>query len=110
MPIKLEIATAADAPAIASLLVATSQHPTARYGNGPWSGNVTERGVLFNMRNAVVYVLRKRNKPVATLTLCTKKPWAIDRKYFSPCNRPLYLAAMAVSPDLQRQGIGRLCI
>src|SRR6266850_3748309 len=62
------------------------------------------------MRNAKVYVLRKRNKPIATLTLCTKKPWAIDRKYFSACKRPLYLTSMAVAPDLQRQGIGRLCV
>ena len=35
---------------------------------------------------------------------------AIDRTYFSQCNRPLYLASMAVAPDLQRQGIGRLCV
>ena len=26
------------------------------------------------------------------------------------CKRPLYLTWMAVTPDLQRKGIGRLCI
>ena len=62
------------------------------------------------MRHAAVYVLRKRNTLIATLTLSTKKPWAIDRKYFSKCDRPLYLTSMAVTPDLQRKGIGRLCI
>ena len=62
------------------------------------------------MRNSSVYVVRKRNKLTATLTLSTKKPWAIDRKYFTPCNRPLYLTGMAVAPDLQRLGIGRHCI
>ena len=62
------------------------------------------------MRNAVVYVLRQRNKVIATLTLGPKKPWAIDRKYFSKCDRPLYLTSMAVAPDLQRQGIGRRCL
>jgi len=110
MSIKLKIATTADAPAIASLWVAANQNLTAKYGNGPWSGNVTERGVRFSMRNAAVYVRRKRNQLLATLTLGTKKPWAIDRKYFSKCNRPLYLTAMAVAPDWQRQGIGRLCV
>jgi GNAT superfamily N-acetyltransferase len=47
---------------------------------------------------------------IATLTLCTKKPWAIDRKYFSKCKLPMYLVSMAVHPDWQRQGIGRQCI
>jgi ribosomal protein S18 acetylase RimI-like enzyme len=110
MPARLEIATPDDAPAIASLLVATAQHLTSVHGVGPWSRNTTERGVLFNMRNAAVYVLRRRNKVIATLTLATKKPWAIDRKYFNDSRRPLYLTSMAVAPDLQRQGIGGLCI
>jgi ribosomal protein S18 acetylase RimI-like enzyme len=110
MRTKLEVAKTPDAAAIASLHVAVSEHLTAKYGEGPWSGKRTEKGVLFDMRKAAVYILRKRNKLIATLTLCTKKPWAIDRKYFSQRNRPLYLTSMAVAPDLQRQGIGRLCM
>ena len=110
MRIKLQVAKPQDAAAIAALWVAASEHLTAKYGPGPWSGKRTEKGVLFDMRNAVVYVLRRRNKVTATLTLCTKKPWAIDRKYFSPCNRPLYLTSMAVAPGVQRQGIGQHCI
>lgn len=47
---------------------------------------------------------------MATLTLSTRKPWAIDRNYFSTCKRPLYLTSMAVVPNQQRKGIGRLCI
>jgi GNAT superfamily N-acetyltransferase len=62
------------------------------------------------MKNAAVYVVTRRNQVIATLNLCTKKPWAFDRKYFSVCKRPLYLVSMAVHPDWQRQGIGRLCI
>lgn len=110
MPARLEIATPDDASAIAALLVATAQHLTSKFGKGPWSGNTTERGVRFNMRNASVFVLRKLNKVIATLTLAAKKPWAIDRKYFSNSSRPLYLTSMAVAPHLQRRGIGRLCI
>ncbi len=110
MHITLEAATTHDAAAIASLRTAVSHDLKTKYGEGPWSGNRTEKGVLFDMRHAVVYIARKRNRLIATLTLCTKKPWAIDRKYFSKCNRPLYLTSMAVAPDLQRQGIGRLCL
>ena len=110
MTIKLEIARTEDAPAISSLRIAVAETLTLRYGKGPWSSSGTEKGVLYAMRISSVYVARKRNKLVATLTLSTRKPWAIDRKYFTACNRPLYLTAMAVAPELQHQGIGRLCV
>jgi len=44
---------------------------------------------------------------VATLRLTTRKPWAIDPTYFTPCRLPLYLHDMAIVPHCQRQGIGR---
>lgn len=44
---------------------------------------------------------------VGTLTLVTKKPWAIDTKYFTAVRRALYVLDMAVAPDYQRKGIGR---
>ena len=54
-----------------------------------------------------VYVARDGAEIVATLRLATKKPWAIDTRYFTACSRPLYLVAMAVAPARQRQGLGR---
>lgn len=110
MRLTLRPATPDQAPAIAALRTAVAENLTARHGPGLWSSAVTEKGVLFAMRNAATYVATRRNKIIATLTLCTKKPWAIDRKYFSACRRPLYLVAMAVDPDWQRQGGGRLCV
>lgn len=110
MHLKLQPAMAADVPAIASLQITTSEKLTATYGVGPWSGTTTEKGVLFTMRKASIYIAQRRGRLIAMLALGTKKPWAIDRKYFSQCDRPLYLTAMAVAPELQRQGIGRLCI
>jgi GNAT superfamily N-acetyltransferase len=107
---KLKIATPAAAAAIASLRVATAEQLTAVHGTGPWSGNITEKGVLFNMRQGAVYVLRQRKKIIATLTLSTRKPFAIDRKFLSASKHPIYLTAMAVVPELQRQGIGRHCV
>lgn len=108
--IKLELAKIEDAPAIASLRKAVAEALTSWFGKGPWSSSGTERGVLYAMKISSVYVARRRNNLIASLTLGTRKPWAIDRKYFTPCKRPLYLTSMAVSPDLQRQGIGRLCV
>jgi GNAT superfamily N-acetyltransferase len=62
------------------------------------------------MRTSRVFVARLGTEIVGTLRLATKKPWAIDTSYFSPCRRPLYLLAMAVTPAKQRQGIGRRCL
>ena len=110
MRVKLHIATADDIADLVALRIAVNQHLTAQYGKGYWSGGVTEKGVLSAMRNSAVYVARYRNRLIATLTLCTKKPWAIDIAYFTPATKPLYLTGMAVHPDFQRQGIGRLVL
>ena len=110
MSIKLQVAKMGDAAGIAALQTAAAAHLTARFGEGPWSRPTSDKAVLFQMRNATVYVARDEDEPKATLTLATKKPWAIDRKYFTPCKRPLYLTGMAVAPDDQRKGIGRSCI
>ncbi len=110
MRIELEPATAEDAAAIAVLQTSVAQDLTSKHGKGPWSSAVSERGVLFHMRNGRVYVARQDNGAIATLTLCTKKPWAIDKSYFTACKKPIYLLNMAVDPALQRTGIGRLCL
>jgi GNAT superfamily N-acetyltransferase len=108
--LKLQLATPDDAPALAALHTSVAEHLTSLHGNGPWSAQTTEKGVLFAMRNSQVYVTRQRNQIIATLRLATKKPWAIDKTYFTKSARPLYLLAMAIPPTLQRQGIGRLCM
>ena len=110
MRIKLQVATAVDALDIVALRAAVAAKLTAQYGQGPWSGVSTQKGVLFDMRTSRVFVARQKSRLVATLRSTTKKPWAIDRQYFTPCSRPLYLLSMAAAPELQRQGIGRLCL
>jgi GNAT superfamily N-acetyltransferase len=110
MRIKLQVATADDVAELVALHLAASERLTARYGTGHWSGRTTEKGMLFAMRMATAYVARYRGRLIATLTLSTRKPWAIDRKYFSECERPLYLTGMAVNPGDQRKGVGRLCV
>jgi ribosomal protein S18 acetylase RimI-like enzyme len=110
MRIKLQAATADDVPDLVALRNAAAERLTLEYGQGPWSAAVTERGMLATMRRATVYIARYRGSAIATLTLSTRKPWAIDRKYFSASIRPLYLTNMAVAPDAQRKGSGRRCM
>lgn len=106
----LTLATMDDAAAITALRNATAEKLTAVHGTGPWSGHVSEKGVLFAMRNAKVFVARQRKQIVATVTLAKKKPWAIDTKYFAKSKSPLYLTAMAIAPQQQRKGLGRKCL
>lgn len=110
MHISLEPATPDDAEALAVLRTDVAEHLTATHGRGHWSSAVTSRGVLGRMRTGTVFVARQEGRVAATLCLTTRKPWAIDASYFTPVPQPLYLVDMAVSPDLQRRGIGRACL
>jgi GNAT superfamily N-acetyltransferase len=104
------LAGSGDAAELAALRSAAARALTLRFGEGPWSTEPSERGVVRDFRNADVWVARKGKVIVGTFRLATKKPWAIDTTYFTECRRPLYLTNMAVLPELQRQGIGRRCL
>ena len=110
MPPELTLAGPNDAAAIAELRNAVAADLTTRFGIGHWSSQATERGVRSSMKRESVYVARDADRVIATLTLVTKKPWAIDRQYFTPVTRPLYLISMAVVPARQGTGIGRACL
>ncbi|RPI26980.1 MAG: GNAT family N-acetyltransferase [Acidobacteria bacterium] len=110
MSFEFQPATCDDAAPLAALHTAVADHLTAQHGRGPWSSRASEKGVLHAMRTSRVFVAREGAEIVATLCLATKKPWAIDTRYFAACRRPLYLLSMAVTPARQRQGIGRWCI
>ncbi|MBZ5556017.1 MAG: GNAT family N-acetyltransferase [Acidobacteriia bacterium] len=100
-----------DAAAIAALLADTARHLTATFGQGHWSNIPTERIVLRSMRESRVFVARDAaGRIIATLRLTAKKPFAIDRAYFTQVKRPLYLLDMAVDVSRQRTGIGRQCM
>jgi GNAT superfamily N-acetyltransferase len=105
--VTLKQATAAQAKAIAKLRTAVHERLTHDFGRGPWSSAVTEKGVLYALRTSRVFIVRDGRTLIGTLQLSTAKPWAIDKSYFSKCQQPLYLTAMAVEPDRQRRGIGR---
>jgi len=110
MVLSLSIATENDAAAIAVLRTAVAARLTDEYGQGHWSSEATEKGVMRGIQSSRVIVARSGGAIVGTLRLATKKPWAIDPTYFVAVQRPLYLVDMAVASNLQRQGIGRrLC-
>jgi predicted N-acetyltransferase YhbS len=116
MPMSLSfgIAVEADASAIAAMRNAAAEQLTRKYGQGNWSSLATERSVLLHnfMRPKFQRTLIARDGPnlVATLCLQTKKPWAIDVKYFTSVSKALYLIGMAVHPDWQGKGVGRLIL
>jgi GNAT superfamily N-acetyltransferase len=110
MQFRLELATTDLAPALAELHTAVAGHLTRQFGAGPWSSITSEKGVLLAMRTSKVFVARESSDIVGTLRLTTKKPWAVDTSYFTTCERPVYLLAMAIAPSRQRQGLGRKCL
>ena len=96
-----------DAAELAQLRTAVAEHLTRQFGHGHWSAIVTERGELRSIETSRILIARDDDGiMVATLRLATKKPWAIDKTYFTNVRRPLYLTDMAVAPSVQRIGIG----
>jgi ribosomal protein S18 acetylase RimI-like enzyme len=106
--LSLAIASANDAALVAALRNEAAQHLVARHGEGHWSYQATEKGVLNGMTgNSKVLIAKQQDTIVGSLRLTTKKPWAIDPAYFTKVMQPLYLVDMAVHPGLQRRGIGK---
>ncbi len=110
MRVELVPAEASDATQIALLRNASANDLTTRHGPGFWSAQCTELSPLRDYRAGGLYVARQASRLVASLHLATKKPWAIDRTYFTAAKRPLYLLSMVVAPGFQRRGIGRSCL
>jgi GNAT superfamily N-acetyltransferase len=108
--LSIALAAADDAPLVASLRNAVATALTKRYGLGHWSSMSSEKGVRTSMKRSSIYIARENARAVATFELATKKPWSIDRQYFTEVTRPLYLLGMAVDPEHQRTGLGRQCI
>ena len=110
MSAALTLATPDEAATVAALRNAVASELTTRHGIGHWTSVSSERGVRGDMKRSSVYVWRENGRALGTLQLATRKPWAIDRRFFTPVRRPLYLLGMAVDPAHQRTGIGRRCI
>ena len=106
----IRLATTADVPALSVLRTAVALDLTTRHGQGHWSSLVSERSAELALRHSAVVVLFDDNALIGTLRLGNKKPWAIDKTYFTDVKRAVYLTDMAVDPVRQGQGIGRKLI
>lgn len=87
--------------------IAAANRLTRDFGDGHWSAHTNEASILRDMRASHVIAARASGVIVGTLTLQTKRPWAIDVRYFTPCRKAVYLTNMAVLPERQRSGVGR---
>ena len=101
------LASPDEAAAIAAVRVAAADRLTRDFGDGQWSAHTNDAAVARDITASTVLVARDGATIVGTLTLQTRRPWAIDPHYFTPCKKPLYLVNMAVTPERQRLGIGR---
>jgi ribosomal protein S18 acetylase RimI-like enzyme len=110
MRLRLQLAAVDQAPEISALRLAVAAHLSARFGPGPWSHSSTVKGVLYDLRHSVLYVVIRRRQIIATLALCQRKPWSIAPAYFTKCRQPLYLVSLAVAPVVQGMGVGRACL
>ena len=108
--VQFDIATPDDIPGVISVRVHAAEDLTERFGGGHWSGHATERGVAWDLKQGKVLIARRGASIVGTLKLATRKPWAIDVSYFTPCKQPWYLTNMAVDPAHQGKGIGKRCV
>ena len=110
MRLKLQMATLDDMAELVAMRRRVSEDLAARFGAGFWAGRPTEKGALFQMKFAAVYIARYRGRVIASLALQKRKPWSIDVKHFHEAKKPAYLTSMAVEPALQRKGLGRQCV
>ena len=108
--VSFAVATEADAGAIAELRAAVAHALTLMHGKGHWSSSGTEKGALREIRTSRVILARVGAEILGTLSLGTKKPWAIAPEHFTPVTRVLYLRDMAVAPAAQGHGVGRLLL
>src|SRR5688500_9655951 len=66
-PLTFAIATEKDAASIAALRTAVAGHLTRTFGQGHWSGTVTERGVRYGLKTSRILVARRGSEIVATM-------------------------------------------
>lgn len=100
-------AVAAEAEEIAAVRMAAANDLTLRYGMGLWSSNTTVNLVQLAMKHGRVIIAVSDGAIAGTLTLSKRKPWAIDKSYFTRVKTPIYLTNMAVDPRVQSKGVGR---
>src|SRR5688572_5017201 len=110
MPLSFRFATAADIPALVQLRLAVDADQERRFGRERWSTTISEQSVARGLKSSRVLVACQQRQMIGTIRMETKKPWAIDLRYFTPVQKAVYLHDVDVAPARQRSGIGRALI
>jgi GNAT superfamily N-acetyltransferase len=110
MTLSFRFATGADIPALLKLWLGVNADQERRFGTERWSTAISENSVARGLRSSRVLVATQRGRIVGALRMETKKPWAIDLKYFTSVTKAVYLHDVNVEPRLQRSGVGRQLI
>jgi GNAT superfamily N-acetyltransferase len=110
MALSLGFATEKDIPALLELRLAVDADQARRFGTERWRTTINEKSVARGLKTSRVLVARQAGRIVGTLRMETKKPWAIDLRYFTTVARAVYLHDVDVDPKLQRSGVGRQII
>lgn len=105
----IEVATTADIDALNSLLnhCATAM---ATQGMRHWLGVYDKHSVAANVQQKAVYTLRDKAQIVACVALAST-----PADYYANCwphapRADFYLTMLAVAPDCQQQGLGKLMV
>jgi GNAT superfamily N-acetyltransferase len=110
MTMSFRFATQGDSPSILKLRLAVNADQARRFGKNRWTTTISEKSVARGLRSSRVLVAERDEQIVATLRMETKKPWAVDSRYFTPVEKAVYLHDVNVDPRLQRSGVGRRII
>ena len=109
MALSFRLANDVDVPALLKLRLAVEADQALRLNR--WSRAISEKSVARGLRSpSRVLVAKRHGRIIGALRMETRKPWAIDLRYFTPVEKAVYLHDVNVDPPLQRSGIGRQLI
>jgi ribosomal protein S18 acetylase RimI-like enzyme len=108
--LSFRLATEADIQALLELRLAIEADQAERFGDDRYATTISEISVARSLKASRVLVATRRGRIVGLVSMGTKKPWAVDLKYFTPACKAVYLYNVDVSPELQQSGIGRQLI
>jgi len=110
IPLSYRWGNEADIPGLLKLRLAVDADQERRFGGDRWTTTISEQSVARGLRSSRVLIAFRRRQIVGAVRMDTRKPWAIDLKYFTPVASAVYLHDVNVEPRSQRSGVGRRLI
>jgi hypothetical protein len=83
MALSFRFATESDIPALLKLRLAVDADQARRFGKDRSSTTINEKSVARGLKSSRVLLARRHGRIIGPLRMATKKPWAIDLRYFS---------------------------